>query len=206
MVFDSAQMAYDSVEEIPDNLTRTSLQRVIQILKRNRDVYYASLDFGDDIKPISAIINTLVAEMAKCASPSSSVFELLRFVFNEFNIYSEYMKINEAEFSQKFTTRNLIQKNNGKWSIANPALPKDNLADSWNKNPDIPNYFFRWLKAAQNDIIGSLQSVNDSAFRISLENALGTDAVQKSLGNKYKYESPKVFSNNNISAARPWRS
>lgn len=204
MVFDSARMVYDSVEEIPDDLTRTSLQRVVQILKRNRDVYYASLDSGDDIKPISAIINTLVAEMAKHVDPSFNVFDLLRFVLNEFSIYSEYMIINEAEFRQKFSTRRLIQKNNEKWSITNPALPKDNLADSWNQNPDIPKYFFRWLKAAQKDIVGSLHVVNDSDFRVSLENALGSDAVQKTIGNRYKIEPPKVFSNNTLSA-RPWR-
>ena len=202
-IFETAHMVYDSVEDIPDNLIRTSLQRVIQILKRNRDVYYASLENGDEIKPISAIITTIVAEMAKYANPTYSVFELLQFVFKEFNIYSNYLSLNESEFRNKFSGKRIIEKCNGKWTVLNPALPKDNLADSWNQNPDIPKYFFKWLKTAQEDIIGSLHKTNDAAFRIDLENAFGTDAVQKTLGNRYKPAPPLIYSNNyNV---RPWR-
>ena len=202
-VFESAYTVYDSVEEIPENLIRTSLQRVIQILKRNRDIYYASLENGDEIKPISAIITTIVAEMAKSANPAYGVFELLQFVFNEFNIYSNYMSLNEVEFKNKFSAKRVIEKRNGKWHISNPALPKDNLADSWNQNPDIPKYFFKWLKAAQEDIIISLHKANDAAFRVNLENAFGADAVQKTIGNRYKPEPPRTFNSN--CDVRPWR-
>ena len=57
---------YDTVEDIPEGMERSAVQRVIQILKRHRDVYYN--DFSD-MKPISAIINVLVSiKFVSCKS------------------------------------------------------------------------------------------------------------------------------------------
>ena len=47
-IFEANTNIYNSIEEIPDELVRSSLQRVIQILKRHRDVYYGSIPKGDE--------------------------------------------------------------------------------------------------------------------------------------------------------------
>ena len=52
---------YNSIEEIPEGLERSSLQRVIQILKHHRDVYYCRIK-KENLKPTSAIITTICAE------------------------------------------------------------------------------------------------------------------------------------------------
>lgn len=209
MLFENNQAIFKSVEEIPDGLNRSALQRVIQILKRNRDVYYDALEkanhklVADEIKPISAIINTIVAEICKDAPATYSVFELLQYVIGEFDTYSKYQILNESDFKQRYADRNVIQKSNGKWTIKNPALGKDNLADRWNENADIPKYFFKWVQSVREDLIDSLGLNEEAEFRSHIDNAFGYETVQKSLGDKYRVCNPNVIARDK--GARPWK-
>lgn len=104
---------YASVEEIPHALDRSALQRVIQLLKYHRNVYYDKLPGGDDIKPISAIINVLVTEISKAYNPECSVFELLEYVLKELEIYAQHLTKNQKEFVALYGARNVISHNNG---------------------------------------------------------------------------------------------
>ena len=63
--FQNNRTIFASVEEIPNDLYRSALQRVIQILKYHMNVYYFNLPNGDDVKPISAIINVLAGTMSR---------------------------------------------------------------------------------------------------------------------------------------------
>lgn len=76
-IFESNRMIYSSIEEVPQNLQRSALQRVIQILKAHRNQYYALLPDGDEIRPISAIITTLCSRIAVDQNPDLAVFDLL---------------------------------------------------------------------------------------------------------------------------------
>ena len=51
---------YSSVDDVPDALIRTPLQRAIQILKRHRDMRFLEHKC-EEYKPISIIITTLAA-------------------------------------------------------------------------------------------------------------------------------------------------
>lgn len=196
---------FASVEEIPHELERSPLQRVIQILKYHRDVYYAKLKDGDDIKPISAIINAVVAQISSKHVPNCTVFELLEFVLNELNIYAQQLKLSFKEFTQVYGNRTVFSRSDGNWYISNPANPEDNLANKWNQDSRIPEYFFRWVKAAKSDLIESLQQDDERQFRIAIENGLGRDVVASVLGEKYcgittpKYIAPQT-------AAKPYLS
>ena len=208
-LFEANRALFATVEEIPEGLNRTAMQRVIQILKRNRDVFYQTLEKADnklkadDIKPISAIINIIVAEICKDAPAYYSVFDLLEYVLEQLDIYSFYQGHTEAEFNKRYSKKKVIQKVNGLWNIKNPALGKDNLADSWNENHLIPKYFFIWVQAARKDIITSLTLTDDAEFRSCIDNAFGYEVVQKVLGNKYyEVKTPEVIRN---VGARPWR-
>lgn len=64
-LFAANRVLFASVEEIPHELDRSALQRVIQILKYHRDVFYAKIEDGNEIKPISAIINVVIFEKAE---------------------------------------------------------------------------------------------------------------------------------------------
>ena len=187
-LFEANRHVFTSVEDIPKELDRSAMQRVIQILKHHRDVYYLSLKDGDNLKPISAIINTLVAEISKAADPMLDVFGLLQFVLGELNIYAQHQNLGNDQFAQQYGSRSVIRREEGtgKWLIQNPTNPEDNLADKWNENSAIPQCFFRWIKACTEDLIGSL-SLPDSEFRTAVENAFGTDVVKSNWADKYNH-------------------
>lgn len=201
-LFEANRQMFSSIEDVPSALERSSLQRVIQILKYHRDSYYSKRNHGDELKPISAIINTLVANIAQTIDPNFDTFALLSYVLDELNIYSEHVKMNANAFHEKHGSRNVITHNNGKWVILNPANPGDNLADKWNSNPEIPEVFFLWLSLCRKDLLESL-SLTDEQFRSSVENAFGTDVIQKNWGSKYQTVVPKPI--NTLGSSKPYR-
>lgn len=202
-IFANNHNLYASVEDIPDLLNRSALQHVIQLLKYHRDVFYSKYDNSDDIKPISAIISTVVAKIAESTRPNLSVFDLLQFVLDEFSIYANHQTLSSEIFSSRYGQRNVFQRDSGTWKIENPANPEDNLADQWNKNAEIPQKFFLWVKASRSDLIDSLNS-DDEGFRSTAELAFGSGIVSNTWGRKYKTVSPKPIVVSN--SPKPWRS
>lgn len=204
ILLEKNQLLYASVEDIPKGLDRSAMQRVIQILKYHRDMYYSKVNNGDNIKPISAIISTIVAHISSSApSTNMSVFDLLNHVLNEFAIYADHQHLTEEKFAENHHDKNVIDRKNGKWTIENPANPEDNLADQWNQNSDIPKYFFMWAKIVQEDLINSLKSCSDEDFRAIAESAFGQKAVANTWGTKYNKVLPKPISP--VISAKPWR-
>lgn len=202
ILFEANRSIFASVEDIPHEMIRSSIQRVIQLLKYHRNVYYSSFNDGDATKPISAIISTLVASVAATQHKTISVFELLNCVLNEFVTYSQYQNLTEKLFFQKFPSKNLIYKENGKWFMKNPAHPEDNLADQWNQDSDIPQRFFRWIAAAKEDLLDSLE-LCDEDFRAKIETAFDPDIVSTNWGNKYRCSNPTPIYSSKV--AKPWK-
>ena len=201
-LFNAHRSIYNKVEDIPVEMERSPLQRVIQILKRHRDYYYVKLKNGDELKPISAIISTFVASIAKNQPANISVYELLALVLEEFKIYSNHQLDETNSFSQRFPGKTLIRKESEKWIMDNPANPEDNLVDAWNTNGLIHVHFFSWIKAAHNDLILALD-LEDSQFRSFTENAFGAELVHSVIGDKYSHLTPKPISY--ASTAKPWK-
>lgn len=192
---------YASIEEIPSELERSALQRVIQIFKYHRDVFYSKHKDGDKHKPISAIINTVVTEIAKSANPAMNVYELLNYVTSEFYTYSLQLTMHEAMFAQRYGNKTVISKKKEKWIIQNPANPEDNLADSW--TDETAEIFFKWTSTLKSDLVDSL-SEEDDTFRSCIENAFGESAVKQSWGDKYKgIKAPTIINSTNV--AKPWK-
>ena len=204
-IFEANRLVFASVDKIPKGLERSAMQRVIQILKYHRDVYYLHFENGDDIKPISAIINTLVAEIAKSADSNLSVYELLEYVLNELCIYANRQTMKNNVFTENYGARSVISKaeDTGDWRIPNPANPEDNLADKWNQNAQIPQIFFKWVAICKDDLIGSLLK-EDSEFRVITENAFGAVIVQKTWADKYKHN-PVVVPRQITKTSKPYR-
>jgi len=200
LLFESHRHVFNSIEEITEDYERSSLQRVIQILKRHRDVYFSKTRKEND-KPITAIITTLAAQIANEASKDLDVFELLEYIVREFNVYSEWQVLSEATFIKKYSTRNFVRRVNGKWQILNPVNSDDNLADAWNGENNKAKCFFEWIKAVQQDFIYSLEK-KDEEFITLLENSMGTHFVRKSI-NTEKYTTSQ--SDNLAYQAKPWR-
>lgn len=182
MLFESNREIFNSVEEIPEYIERSSLQMVIQILKRHRDIYFTKRR-KEGYKPISAIITTMVGQISRTAQYNMDVLELLEYVVNEITIYSNLLKRNQKEFNMLFESKSILSKKEERWTILNPVNPFDNLTDSWNDDSDKAKYFFEWVKQIKLDFIDSL-ILDDDKFINLLENSLGSQFVKSNIDMK----------------------
>lgn len=123
---------------------------------------------------------------------------------NELAIYAERQNLSNFEFANIYGSRNVFDKVDGKWKIANPANPEDNLANKWNDNKRIPEMFFTWVKIAKKDLILGLQIDDEQEFRTLLENSFGATTVFNTIGKKYCGVTPSRPITANL-AAKPYR-
>ena len=112
------------VQEIEDYEVRTPLQRVVQLLKRHRDIRYN----GDDDKPISIIITTLAARA-----------------------YNNEVDLVDAVLNVVPGMRNAIEDRGGVLWVRNPVNPQENFADKWEDHPRKRRLFFEWLDAVERE-------------------------------------------------------
>lgn len=113
-----AMEMHAEVEAIEDIDVRTPLQRLIQLLKRHRDMRYN----GDEDKPISIIITTLAAQA-----------------------YNNEADLAQAVLDVVPRMRDYIEKRDGDWWVSNPVNPEENFADKWTEKPRKARLFFEWL-------------------------------------------------------------
>lgn len=165
-----------SIENIPNIPQKSNLQRVIQILKRHRDIYYYNIQEKD--KPNSAIITTLVAKIAQIANPNLSLLELLEFVINELNVYSKLQFQEHTLFLAENINKYTIRKNGNEWIIPNPVNPENNLASSWTSKT--ATLFFRWIIEVKKDLVIS-KDYDEEKYIVALKNGLGNNLVEQSL-------------------------
>ncbi|MCO6496839.1 MAG: nucleotidyltransferase [Chitinophagaceae bacterium] len=140
------------------------LQRVVQILKRHRDMLFN----GDEHKPISIIITTLAS---KAYNKETDIIEALINVVNNMENYIE------ERWSDEHDKRI-------KW-ISNPVNDEENFADKWQEYPQREKNFYIWLNEVKkdlNNILGQsgkgLQYINES-----MQKPFGKDAVTKAFNN-----------------------
>lgn len=137
-----------SIAEIPDYQVRTPLQRLVQILKRHRDIRYG----GNDDRPISIIITTL-AGLA----------------------YSNEADLAEAMESVVPKMRRLVQRrDDGAYWIPNPVNPAENFADKWVAEPEKAQVFFEWLDAVERDHQALVKASGPRERQRRLEEAFGS--------------------------------
>lgn len=187
------------VEDLPTLFKRTSLQRVIQILKHHRDYFY-NVKRRENKKVISAIITTLCAEIASQINYTElNIEDLLKKIIEELEIYSSQQTKSEKMFSNEYPGRNILKKENGKWVILNPVNPEDNLADQWNEDVEKPILFFQWISCLRKELLDS----NEEEYIVSLENIFGESYVNKNIDTK-KYKDT-LKNTQQISTSKPWR-
>ena len=119
-----AMEIHEEVEEIEDFDVRTPLQRLIQILKRHRDVRFND----DEDKPISIIITTLAAQA-----------------------YNNEADLAEAVLDVIPRMRDYIEKRDSAWWVPNPVNLEENFADKWNEKPRKAVLFFEWLATLEQE-------------------------------------------------------
>lgn len=176
-----------SIEEIPNEIKRSALQRVVQILKYQRDVYYSKLTTGDDIKPVSALITTIVARIAsEYQKKNCSIFELLEYVLKRLEMCIHQTNMTLEEYVLQYDDSPVLSYVNGKWVVSNPADPDDNLADKWNDDSRIPDIFFKWISTIKRDLFELMNQNDDKQFGVFMENSFGPYDSNNAIVNKYR--------------------
>ena len=130
-------MLSESVNPVPKyQKEKLPLQRVVQILKRHRDMMFN----GNEDKPISIIITTLASKAYK--KETSIIDALLNVSLNMENFIDSRYDHNSGKFI--------------KW-IANPVNPEENYADKWVEHPQREKNFYKWIDQVKHDILNILQ-------------------------------------------------
>lgn len=184
-LYESNKTLYASVDAVPTNLIKTPLQRVIQILKRHRDMRFSGTSF-EDCKPISMIITTLVAQIVKnqqYLTPSVEI--LLQFVLDRIDEYAGLIQNEKNKMGGDIITRDF---QTGKWYFPNPANPYDNFAERWHEdNQKCARAFFEWVKWAKVDL--SVDTLNKKSLEISF----GKNLVEKAYANLESSSTPNII-------------
>ena len=142
-----------NVEDVPEWQIKTPLQIAVQLLKRHRDVYFAS---APDDRPISIIITTLAA-----------------------HAYRNQPDVHDALIDITRDMEKFIQQRDGHWWIPNPVEPEENFADRWNQYPGRRNNFVRWLEQAKRDFVQLAGKQRLEEVVDSLRAPIGTTIMAK---------------------------
>lgn len=145
------------------------LQRVVQLLKRHRDIMFSSDEFNSENRPISVIITTL----ATLAYDRSE---------NLIDAYSGVVARMRNFIEDRF---NYETGKNEKW-VVNPINKVENFADKWIDVKQKQDYFYLWLDKLEED----LETIKSSRGR-------GIQYLNESFSKMYgKDLSDRAFSNN----------
>lgn len=147
LLFENNKNLYASIDDVPKELVKTKLQKIIQLLKRHRDIRFLNSKLKN-AKPMSMIITTLVSEVYQYINiESEDILTTIKKIISELSQY-KILRENEA-----FVSRGLIKRINGEWKIKNPVAD-ENLADRWHENNDEKaKAFFKWIDWLEKDFI-----------------------------------------------------
>ncbi len=200
LIFNSYSESYASVEEVPDQLIRTPLQRSIQLMKRHRD-----MRFNDDSKyaPISMIITTLAAHLYNGEQDILTALTNIVSQFDEHNC----LLVNKGLVNTSLSSRRLIRKlPDGTWYIGNPTNPDENFADRWHEDGNArAKAFFKWVSWLKRDFL-MFASRDENTLKFTMEACFGESAISKAWSNCIPVTTRPTPNAVHISEApKPWR-
>lgn len=153
----------EAVQPVPKYQSKKlPLQRIVQILKRHRDMMFN----GDEHKPISIIITTLAA---RAYNRETDILDGLLAVVDKMQ------DIIEERYSEK-------HRRNIKW-IPNPVNDAENFADKWPENPQKQENFYKWLAQVKKDILEVVQRRGLYRIQEALTSQFGDKAVTRAFSN-----------------------
>ncbi|MES9937206.1 MAG: nucleotidyltransferase [Sedimenticola sp.] len=198
-----ASDVYASIDDVPDQLVRTPLQRAVQIMKRHRDIHFND---SERVKyaPISIIITTLAAHLYE---NEPDVYSALSGIVGKLRGHGALVEGKGIDLS--LANLGLIRRlGDGTWYIGNPVNPDENFADKWHKdNHARARAFFHWLEALQNDLVNILGEPDLQTQKSTLGRTLGIASSAKVFGLIF----PAVASSESpphvhiASAPKPWK-
>jgi hypothetical protein len=146
------EAASKNIEPLPDYRIRTELQRAIQLMKRHRDIMFAS-KLKD--QPISIIITTLAALAYEAQGFQDDLFETLK----------------ALALNMPLLVNTSIPR------VPNPTNDQEDFADKWSEHPEREDAFFAWMRRLKQDVerLESNQALGGT--REILSSMFGEDVV-----------------------------
>ena len=197
MIYERNIMSYASIEKVPDQLVRTKLQRMIQILKKHRDIRFEDSKYQDD-KPNSMIITIMASKVYKNISIELSLYEILKEFANEVNSTIKYLMNTDDDVELP-----LISRIAGEYKIMNPVV-NENLAEKWNiPSNNKKDAFINWANWLYEDIAKIGNILSQKQEERSLDMVLRDIKNKKiDINSNYNKENNVKTINNPI---KPWK-
>ena len=135
---------------------KTTLHRVVQVIKLHRNEYFRS---DLDSRPASILITTLAAHAYR----------------GERDLYDAVMQA--VELMPRY-----VQESPEGLLVPNPVEPRENFADRWRQDPELASQFFAWLQQLGEDLrdAESRRGLDKVAARLS--ESFGAEPVEKAVG------------------------
>jgi hypothetical protein len=151
--------ARGDVEPLPDpSGFKGMLRRIVQLLKRHRDVWFLNDKSG--LAPISIILTTLAAESYGFHASRSSYATELDFVLAVVRDLPRFIE-------------QVVTREGTRYVILNPTTEGENFAEKWNSDPRLARAFFTWHAGAVSHFEGLLSAVGIDQFRKRLTESFG---------------------------------
>lgn len=188
-LFESSLGVFASIDDVPDQLVKTPLQKTIQILKRHRDMRFACTN-GENNKPISMILTTLAAQLYDNEEDVSSALKnIVEKIYAHACLLEPKYLLEERLAARKIITRT----EDGKWYIPNPVNPFENFADKWHENNNQKaKAFFQWVTWVKSDLVDILAKNDIRKITESLKGSFGERPVN-AVFSKLSLASPTIF-------------
>lgn len=191
------------VDDVPDQLVRTPLQRAIQLMKRHRDVKFNNTHYNG-YAPISIIMTTLAAHLY---NNEPDIYTALSNIVNKLHAHTVLM--DNGIVDKTIAPHSPIQRMpDGGWYIGNPVNAEENFADRWHEdNHARAKAFFSWVAALKEDLLNILDETRLDVLRKHLTAALGAVVTASHLdiiapAEASVVSTPKIHISG---AAKPWR-
>jgi hypothetical protein len=151
-----AEAARTAPQQIPEWEVKTTLHRVVQVLKLHRNEYFRN---DLDSRPASILITTLAAHAYR----------------GEQDLYDAVLEA--VELMPQY-----VQESPGGVMVPNPVEPRENFADRWRHHPELRARFSDWLEQLGEDLrdAESHRGLDKVAARLS--ESFGEQPVEKAVG------------------------
>jgi hypothetical protein len=155
-----AMEARADVSTVPAWRVKAPLQRVVQLLKRHRDVHFQSPGVHD-LRPISVVVTTLAA---RAYGEEGDLWEAFRRTVAALDGFAPLV--------------------DGKFRIPNPVNEEENFADRWNEDPRLARAFFEWTKKLRGDVDALLGVVGTDVLGSLLGGSFGPGPAKRAIAGR----------------------
>jgi hypothetical protein len=140
------------------------LRRTVQLLKRNRDVFFQVFD--KRLAPLSVIITTLAAQSYEYCVKTfefDNAYDLLRATVSFMPVFIDVE----------------VKRGERRWHVWNETTDGEDFAEKWNEEPDRAAAFFQWHTQLLRDIDRLVEVDGLDQLKKSLSTTLGSQPVAK---------------------------